>query len=208
MFQKTVLGILAGVFAASPCSTRWSWLIEWDNPFCPVHKTAALIEHADVQEGMTVLDAGCGPGRVTLPLAYKVGVEGEVVAMDIQSGMLLIAQEKAEAEHLTNIRFLQAGLGENQLEKEKFDRALLVCVLGEIPDQEAALQEIFDALKPGGILSVTEIIFDPDFHRSCTVRRLAQAVGFHEKEMFGNYFAFTLNLEKPTGCPIRKEETR
>jgi len=40
---------------------------------------------------------------------------------------------------------------------------VLVTVLGEVPDREAALREIFDALKPGGILSVTEIIFDPHF---------------------------------------------
>jgi ubiquinone/menaquinone biosynthesis C-methylase UbiE len=72
-----------------------------------------------------------------------------------------------------------------------------VSVLGEIPDREAALKEIYQALKPGGILSVTEVIFDPHFQRRSTVASLAGAVGFREKTFFGNQVAFTMNLEKP-----------
>jgi len=74
---------------------------------------------------------------------------------------------------------------------------VLVTVLGEIPDREAALREIFDALKPGGMLSVTEIIFDPHFQPRPTVARLARSVGFREQAFHGNRVAFTLNLEKP-----------
>jgi ubiquinone/menaquinone biosynthesis C-methylase UbiE len=111
--------------------------------------------------------------------------------------MLSRAQDKAIAANLTNIRFLQVGVGEGKLEPNQSDRALLVTVLGEIPDRPAALKEIFDALKPGGILSVTEIIFDPHYQRRSTILRLAAAVGFQEKTFFGNRFAFTLNLEKP-----------
>ncbi len=81
------------------------------------------------------------------------------------------------------------------------DRALLVTVLGEIPDREAALSQIFQALKPGGILSVTEIIFDPHYQSRSTVLRLASAAGFQEKAFFGNRIAFTLNFEKPSIDP-------
>ncbi len=70
-------------------------------------------------------------------------------------------------------------------------------VLGEIPDRESALSEIFAALKPGGILSVTEVIFDPHFQRRGTVAELAKAAGFRERAMFGNRFAYTLHFEKP-----------
>jgi predicted methyltransferase len=40
--------------------------------------------------------------------------------------------------------------------------------------------EIFEALKPGGILSVTEVVFDPHFQGRSSVRELAAAVGFKE----------------------------
>src|SRR4029450_5491758 len=95
-------------------------------------------------------------------------------------------RKKAEAEKLTNITFLQAGAGEGKLERDHFDRAVLVTVLGEIPDREAALKEILEALKPGGILSVTEVIADPHFQRRSTVTRLASAVGFKERAFHGN----------------------
>jgi ubiquinone/menaquinone biosynthesis C-methylase UbiE len=153
----------------------------------------------NLQPGMSVLDIGCGPGRLTIPVARRVGPQGEVVAMDIQAGMLRRVQEKAQAANLTNIRFLQGGAGEGKLERSQSERALLVMVLGEIPRQEAALKEIFEALKPGGVLSVTEIIFDPHFQSREKVLKLARAVGFREKAFFGNRIAFTLNLEKPAG---------
>lgn len=88
-------------------------------------------------------------------------------------------------------------MGEGKLERNQFDWALLVTVLGEIPDREVALKEIFAALKLGGILSVTEVIFDPHFQRRSTVREFADAVGFKEKEFVGHRLAYTMNLEKP-----------
>ena len=105
--------------------------------------------------------------------------------------MLRRAQEIAQAANLNNIRFLQASVGDGQLAVGRADRALLVTVSGEIPNRQAALGELFAALKPGGILSVTEIIFDPHFQSRDTVVRLAGAVGFREKAFFGNRLAFT-----------------
>ena len=182
-----------------PCPEWLRWLVELDNPFTKIARAAVIVRHLDLRPGVAVLDAGCGPGRLTIPVARQVGQQGEVVAMDIQAGMLDRAREKARAANLTNIRFLQAGVGEGRLERDRFDRALLVTVLGEIPNRETALKEIYDALKPGGLLSVTEIIFDPHFQRRATVLRLAGAAGFREKMSFGNRIAFTLNLEKPRG---------
>lgn len=182
---------------ALPCPVWLRWLVELDNPFARISRAAIITEHLDLQPGMAVLDAGCGPGRVTIPVAQKVGKQGKVVAVDIQPGMLQRAREKARQANISDIQFVQAGLGEGKLGNGQFDRALLVTVLGEIPDWEAALKEIFDALKPGGILSVTEIIFDPHFQGRNSVARYAATAGFREKDFYGNRIAFTLNLEKP-----------
>lgn len=142
-----------------PCPAWLGWLVELDNPFAKTSRAAVIVENLDLEPGMMVLDIGCGPGRVAVPIAKRVA-DGVVVAVDIQPGMLKQAQEKARREAVSNIRFVQAGAGEGKLERNHFDSALLVTVLGEIPDRTAALSEIFTALKPGGTLSVTEMILD------------------------------------------------
>jgi ubiquinone/menaquinone biosynthesis C-methylase UbiE len=182
-----------------PCPVWLRWLVELDNPFAETNRADVIVQNLELQPGMKVLDIGCGPGRLTVPIARQIGPQGEVVAVDIQAGMLRRAQERAQAAKLANIRFLQGGAGEGKLEQGQYDRALLVTVLGEIQDRERALKEVFEALKPGGILSVTEIIFDPHFQSRATVLRLAGAVGFREKKFFGNRIAFTMSLEKPYG---------
>ncbi len=179
-----------------PCPSWLAWMVERDNPFTDVNRAATIIEHLQLQPGMKVLDAGCGPGRLTIPLARAVGAFGHVVALDIQEAMLVKVKAKATAQHLTNITFVHAGIGHGTLAHTSFDRVVLVTVLGEIPDQKAALQEIFTALKPGGIVSVTEIIFDPHFQRQKTVLALAQLVGFTKKDLFGSWYAYTMHLTK------------
>ena len=124
-----------------PCPVWLRWLVELDNPFTKTNRAASIVRHLDLEPGMAVLDAGCGPGRLTIPLARQAGPRGEVVAMDIQPGMLSRAREKAQAANLTNIRFLQAGVGEGNLGRNQFDRALLVTVLGEIQDRKGAMKE-------------------------------------------------------------------
>jgi ubiquinone/menaquinone biosynthesis C-methylase UbiE len=111
--------------------------------------------------------------------------------------MLRRAQEKAQQAYLDNISFQQIKMGEGKLDLTQFDRAVLVCVLGEIPNREAALRELFQALKPGGILSVTEVIADPHFQSQGTIRKLGNSAGFRERALFGSRFAFSLLLEKP-----------
>jgi ubiquinone/menaquinone biosynthesis C-methylase UbiE len=179
-----------------PCPAWLGWMVEMDNPFTKVNRARTIIELLGLQPGMKVLDAGCGPGRLTLPLAEAVGSQGTVTALDLQEGMLGRVREKVQNAGLQNVEFLQAGLGEGKLPQSCFDRALLVTVLGEIPDQDAALREIHASLKPGGILSVTEVIFDPHFQRRETILRLAKTAGFAEKDFFGKKLAYTMHLEK------------
>lgn len=177
-----------------PCPSWLKFFVEIDNPFCRVARAKAIVEHADIHPGMRVLDAGCGPGRVTIKAAQKVGAHGKVVAMDVQEAMLESVRKKAQG--LSNIEYICASLGENKLKKETFDRVLLVMVLGEIVDKQEAFQEIYHSLKKGGILSITETIFDPHFQSRSKVLALAKQVGFKERAHFGHACAFTLNWEK------------
>lgn len=179
-----------------PCPASLSFLLE--NPFVKrVAGADLLLDRAGVVSGMRVLDVGCGTGRITLPAAKRVGPNGEVVALDIQPAMLRRVQKKVTAGQVVNVRLLHAGAGEGKTERESFDRALLVTVLGEIPDKAVAMREIYRALKPGGILSITELFPDPDMQRPGAIRKLAQETGFVVDRKIGGFPAFTLNLVKP-----------
>lgn len=178
-----------------PCPASLSFLLE--NPFMNrVAGAETLLDRAGVVAGMRLLDAGCGPGRITLPAARRVGPTGEVVALDIQETMLQRVRQKLDAQGASNVRLLHAALGDGQTEAKAFDRAFLVTVLGESPDKAAALREIYTGLKPGGLLSVTEVLPDPDFQTPDAVRRLADEAGFVEDRLLGGFPAFTMNLVK------------
>jgi ubiquinone/menaquinone biosynthesis C-methylase UbiE len=182
-----------------PCPAWMKGLLDPPSAGRTSARTRRTIENLAIRPGMRVLDAGCGPGRLTIPLAGALGPDGEVTAIDIQEEMLHEAERRARTAGFTNIRFLRTGLGDGGLERGRFDRALLITVLGEIPDREAALRDLFGALKPGGLLLIEETVRDPHFQTRSTVRRLAGAAGFVEKDLFGNRFSFTMTFEKPAG---------
>lgn len=187
----------ASTQAALPCPPWLAWLVELDNPLFRTNRASAIIMGLDVRPGMRVLDAGCGPGRLTSPLALEVGSRGRVVAIDVQPEMLERARAKAERQRLKNIEFHEVELGANELTFDGFDRAVMVTVLGEIPNQEAALRELWHALKPGGVLCISEVIADPHFQSRKHVIELATQVGFREKSRVGGRLGYTLYLERP-----------
>src|SRR3972149_9277418 len=68
---------------AFPCPTWLAWLL--DNPFTSDYQ-AKVVSRLGLVEGLSVLDAGWGPGRRTIPLARAVGSGGRVLAVAIQAG--------------------------------------------------------------------------------------------------------------------------
>lgn len=180
-----------------PCPSWLGWLVELDNPILRNNSAREIISHLELRPGMRVLDFGCGPGRLTIPVAKQLGSAGIVTAFDIQPAMLERVRAKANHENLENIELVQGAAGEGKLGSNQYDRVLLVTVLGEVPDKRALLKEIIECLKPGGYLSVTEAIADPHFQTRKNVVTLATEAGFREKGFFGNRISFTMIFEKP-----------
>lgn len=192
-----VAGAVLWRWAKWPCP---SWLVPLlENPyFETVAGAGLLLDRAGVAPGMHVLDAGCGPGRVTLPAAARVGPSGRVTAVDLQAAMLEKLRARLDASGTTNVDPVACGLGQGRLGRSRYDVALLVTVLGEIPDKIAALREIRLSLRPGGVLSVTEVLPDPHYQSVARVRALAAEAGLVEVALHRGWVSYTINLARPT----------
>lgn len=180
-----------------PCPFWLRGLVEIDNPFTKANKASVIIQQSNIEPGMHVIDFGCGPGRLTIPLAERVGADGKVTAVDIEAKMLARVEKKASHRNLKNILCVQGRIGEGELQIPQSDHAVMVSVLGEISNRQAAFNEIFNLLKPGGVLTVAETIFDPHFQKKETVIQFAKQAGFQEKDFSGNWVAYSVLLSKP-----------
>ena len=158
----------------------------------PLITRARLREALGPEPGERVLEIGPGTGYYTLDLAEWVGSEGEVEIFDIQQEMLDHTMERARERGVSNMRATLGDARSLPYEDDSFDAVVLVTVLGEIPDQDAALREINRVLKPGGRLVVGELFGDPHMVALGALRRRTEAAGLVFERHLGpkiGYFA-------------------
>ncbi len=74
-----------------------------------------------------------------IPAARRVLPAGEVVGIDIQSGMIERLKKRAQAANITNLTAILGDATQPIVAEGSFDLALLASALGEIPDRAAAL---------------------------------------------------------------------
>lgn len=195
LFPLKLLVKLGGGRGA-PCPHALAWLV--DNPLRRRDMRHTL-DRVNPQPGETVLELGPGPGAFTVAAARRVGPKGKIIAVDIQPEMIAQVEARVQAAGVTNVETHVASAYELPLEDASVDRAFLVTVLPEIPEPVRALREVRRVLKPGGILSVTEEFYDPDYPRQATTIRWAASAGFALAERHGNFWVYTLNFCKATG---------
>ena len=170
-----------------------AWVLE--NPPAAAFGAATTLARIGLRPGQRILEVGPGPGRLLIPAAHLVLPLGEAVGMDVQSGMIERLRNRAARAGLTNVVGI-VGDASRTAPPGQFDIVILAHVLGEIPDQDATLAGCFRALKPGGVLSVSEIVLDPHFVSSRAVRRLAERAGFEHRETHGFGLSFTANFRR------------
>jgi ubiquinone/menaquinone biosynthesis C-methylase UbiE len=115
-----------------------------------------------IETGMTVLDLGCGPGFFSVEMARLVGESGQVVASDLQAGMLQKLRAKIEGTELANRITLHQCQKDKIGVSTKVDFVLLFYMVHEVRNKEAFFKEIASILKPDGQV----LLVEPPFHVS------------------------------------------
>ena len=179
--RLAVLGSLAATGAAaiwwrrnpSACPYSQRFWIEAPHPFITRERLRAAL---DPQPGQRVLEVGPGTGYYSLPVAGWIA-PGRLDIFDLQQEMLDHTMRRAQAVGMENIHPTRGDARSLTYLDDSFDRAFLVTVLGEIPDQQAALSELRRVLKPGGRLVVGELFGDPHWVSPGALRHRAQESG-------------------------------
>ena len=106
-----------------------------------------------LKKGMRVLDVGCGTGAITLGIAKKVGVTGQVIGIDRSKD--LIEEGKALFDFPDNLACIVTSIFEYE-PKEKFDLIVSARVLQWLDNPQAALLKMKTWLKPNGQISILD----------------------------------------------------
>ena len=142
------------------------------------------------QPGERLLEIGPGVGIHALPIGAALAPDGILHVLDVQQEMLEDIRRRAAQAALSNLREVVGDARRLPYPDRSFDAAYLISVLGEVPDEQAALRELHRVLKPGGRLVVGEIVVDPDFISVGTLKGRAAAAGFVFERQLGPGIAY------------------
>lgn len=129
---------------------KWNWNAEdyAKNSSAQLHWAQELIAKLALNGFESVLDIGCGDGKVSAQLAQVVK-NGKVVGIDLSDGMIRLASERFSPTKNPNLSFLQMDATDIHL-SEKFDTAFSSAALHWMEDHIAVLRGVRACLKPSG----------------------------------------------------------
>jgi SAM-dependent methyltransferase len=113
---------------------------------------------AAVRQGDTVLDLGSGAGIDLFLAALKTGPEGRVIGIDMTDEMVARARENIDRTSFTNIEVRKGLIEDMPVESGSVDLVVSNCVINLSPEKERVFSEIARVLKPGGTMTVSDLV--------------------------------------------------
>lgn len=122
-------------------------------------------ERADLREGETVLDLGSGAGLDAIIASWAVGPSGKVIGVDINPAMCDRAKEHAATEG-TVMECHEGRMEEIPVPDESVDAILSNGVINLSFQKRRVTEEMHRVLKPGGRISITDIVSGRELSQS------------------------------------------
>jgi len=155
-----------------------------------------LVEILEPRPKERLLEVGPGTGYYALTIAERLN-GGRLEVFDLQREMVDHVLRRASERGLSNVTGWTGDAQEMLFEKNRFDGAYLTVVLGEIPDQDAALRELARVVKPGGRVVVGEIALDPHYVTFGSLRERAERAGLELDRRVGGGLAYFARFRVP-----------
>jgi len=180
--------------------------------FGGIHRSVAADAAAAAPTGGTVLDAGCGSGRLAVLIARR-RPDLHVRGVDLERGMVEVAARRAEQENLASrVQFIAADLADLPLPDDSVDLIVSTASLHHWADAGAVIASLGRVLRPGGQMWIYDFRLVP----AGRVRSAAQNLGSHVDRTLVRTGRFPVALfqrlavhpipsspSAPTGTPAR-----
>lgn len=112
--------------------------------------------------GEHVLDVGCGSGVDVFVASALVGVEGSATGIDLTPEMIDLARSACERWPFRTVSFDVGSAEALPYEDAAFDVVTSNGALNLVPAKDALFAELHRVLRPGGVLSVADLIVTDD----------------------------------------------
>lgn len=177
----------------SACPYNQRFWVEAPHPFITRTRLRRVLAP---MPGERLLEVGPGTGYYSLDVAEWLAPDGSLDIFDLQQEMLDHTMRRAGERGLANITPTQGDARRLPYPDATFDAAYLVTVLGEIPDQDAALRELARVVRPGGRVVIGELFGDPHWVSPTALRQRGTAAGLRLTERSGSALAYFARLER------------